>query len=372
VRRRAWRSISGAPRCAAYVRPAYRLDDPRRRTAGGRSSNAAPFTSKTSPPCARPEFPQDRPRDRRSILVTPLVREGVPLGAILSAESNDRRLRTTDRAPENLCRPGVIAIENVRLFQELAGREPASWPDGRAELQGPRARSGGAVSSHARPRVYGAGDDRLGDQSSCRAATAAPSYDIRRGTTRPFCSWRHPEPRTRELVELLRSTFTARARPLGRMALTREPGQIADICQDATYQSRVREIVLRTGYARAGQCPSSRERHAIGGLVSTARRRVSSRRTSSQLLRTFRRPVRAGLQNARLFQGVEGEEPATSRSPTGTSPRVPPPACRTAPHDLNAVIGFSEVLLERMFRRDHAQQDEYLQEHPLLGRHLLS
>jgi len=38
-----------------------------------------PFTSKTSP-LARDQFPKIG-RETRSILVTPLVREGVPLGA---------------------------------------------------------------------------------------------------------------------------------------------------------------------------------------------------------------------------------------------------------------------------------------------------
>ena len=33
---------------------------------------------------------------------------------------------------------------------------------------------------------------------------------------------------------------------------------------------------------------------------------------------------------------------------------------------LNAIIGFSEVLLERLFGELNAQQDDYLEGHPLL------
>ena len=35
---------------------------------------------------------------------------------------------------------------------------------------------------------------------------------------------------------------------LGRMATTGEPAQIRDIMADASYQSRLREVVLRLGY----------------------------------------------------------------------------------------------------------------------------
>src|SRR5215468_11320069 len=42
------------------------------------------------------------------------------------------------------------------------------------------------------------------------------------------------------------------------------------------------------------------------------------------------------------------------------------------PHDLNAIIGFSEVLSERMFGELNEKQDEYLKDIYASGQHLLS
>ena len=78
------------------------------------------------------EYPETVARSRRSgiisrtVLVTPLMREGVPIGAIFMRRREVRPF--TDEQVESLktfADQAVIAIENVRLFQEL-GRGTAN------------------------------------------------------------------------------------------------------------------------------------------------------------------------------------------------------------------------------------------------------
>ena len=71
----------------------------------------------------------DRDVGRRSattgrVLAVPLLREGAPIGAIddLARREVAAVLREADRAAETFADQAVIAIENVRLFQELQAR----------------------------------------------------------------------------------------------------------------------------------------------------------------------------------------------------------------------------------------------------------
>ena len=175
-----------------------------------------------------------------------------------------------------------------------------------------------------------------------------------------------------ELVELLRSTFIRKGEgAMGRMALTREPVQIPDILQDATYQSRVREIVLRTGYRALLAVPLLRESGIIGGLVINRKTPGEFAPDIIELLRTFATQSALAIQNARLFQEIEEKSRQLEIADRHKSEFL-----ASMSHELrtplNAVIGFSEVLLERMFGEINAKQDEYLQDILSSGRHLLS
>ena len=54
---------------------------------------------------------------------------------------------------------------------------------------------------------------------------------------------------------------------IGRLALTSEPVQIHDIMEAGSYQSRVREILIRLRYRSLLAVPLLREDHLLGGLV---------------------------------------------------------------------------------------------------------
>jgi signal transduction histidine kinase/HAMP domain-containing protein len=312
------------------------------------------------------EFPKID-RETRSILVTPLVREGVPLGAILVRRVEQQAF--TERQIELLktfADQAVIAIENVRLFQELQART-RELARSVGELQA-LGEVGRAVSSTLDLETVLATIVSRASQLSGSDGGAIYEYDQE---TETFLL-RATQNLDAELVELLRSTFIRKGEgAMGRMALTREPVQIPDILQDATYQSRWREIVLRTGYRAVLAVPLLRESGIIGGLVVNRKTPGEFAPDVIELLRTFATQSALAIQNARLFQEIEEKSRQLEIADRHKSEFL-----ASMSHELrtplNAVIGFSEVLLERMFGEINAKQDEYLQDILSSGRHLLS
>jgi signal transduction histidine kinase/HAMP domain-containing protein len=312
------------------------------------------------------EFPEVG-RETRSILVTPLVREGVPLGAILVRRIE--RQAFTERQIELLktfADQAVIAIENVRLFQELQART-RELARSVGELQA-LGEVGRAVSSTLDLETVLATIVSRASQLSGSDGGAIYEYDQE---TETFVL-RATQNLDAELVELLRSTFIRKGEgAMGRMALTREPVQIPDILQDATYQSRVREIVLRTGYRAVLAVPLLRESGIIGGLVINRKTPGEFAPGTIELLRTFATQSALAIQNARLFQEIEEKSRQLEIADRHKSEFL-----ASMSHELrtplNAVIGFSEVLLERMFGEINPKQEEYLQDILSSGRHLLS
>ena len=74
----------------------------------------------------------------------------------------------------------------------------------------------------------------------------------------------------------------------------------------------------------------------------------------------------------RLLTELQDTDVAASRSPASTSREFLANMSHELRTPLNAVIGFSEVLGERMFGELNEKQDEYVQDINASGTHLLS
>src|SRR5262250_3258067 len=156
----------------------------------------------------------------------------------------------------------------------------------------------------------------------------------------------------------------------GRLAVVQEPIQVPDILA-APAESRVRGALVRAGYRALLAVPLVREEHLLGGLTVIRKATGAFAPEVIDLLRTFATQSALAINNARLFREIEEK----SRQLEAAS-RHKSEFLANMSHELrtplNAVIGFSEVLNERMFGDLNEKQEEYLRDIHASGQHLLS
>jgi signal transduction histidine kinase len=315
----------------------------------------------------RDAFP-DAPRGLvRTVFGVPLLREGAAIGAIQVLRAEMKPLSDKQMSLlKTFADQAVIAIENVRLFQELQARtrELARSVDELKAL----GEVGRAVSSTLDLETVLSTIVSHASQLSGTDGGAIYEYDEE---TEEF-HLRATQNLDIGFVELLRSTRIRKGEgAIGRMAVTLEPTQIPDIERDASYQSRLRDAALREGYHALLAVPLLREQRIIGALSVNRRAPGEFAPDVIELLRTFAAQSALAIQNARLFQELEEKSRQLEVADRHKSEFL-----ASMSHELrtplNAVIGFSEVLLDRMFGDLNPKQEEYLQDILTSGRHLLS
>jgi signal transduction histidine kinase len=317
------------------------------------------------------EFPVGRDLQRRfghrTMLAAPLLREGVPLGAIVLIRLEVRPFTDKQIAlVQTFADQAVIAIENVRLFTELQARtrELTRSVDQLTAL----GEVGRAVSSTLDLETVLTTIVSRANQLSGTDAGAIYEYDEQAEEFHLRATQNLPE----DFLEIARPMALRKGEGgTGRLAETREPVQIPDIAEEHAYHSRLRDVLLRLGFRALLAVPLLREDHIIGGLVVNRKAPGEFSTETIDLLNTFATQSALAIQNARLFREIEDKSAQIEVANQHKSEFL-----ANMSHELrtplNAVIGFSEVLLERMFGELNPKQEEYLQDIFSSGRHLLS
>ena len=186
----------------------------------------------------------------RSRLGVPLLRGGRSIGAIVIfrtepghfADKHIELLKTfADQA--------VIAIENVRLFTELEART-AELTRSVGELKA-LGEVGHAVSSTLDLETVLSTIVSRATQLARMDGGAIHEYDEARGEFHLRTTSNLPD----ELVAALQAAPVAKGEgAVGRMAATREPAQFNDIAETGSYDSRIRESLVRYGYRSVSLC----------------------------------------------------------------------------------------------------------------------
>src|SRR5690242_19995944 len=318
------------------------------------------------------EYPESKERQKvsgsRTMLVTPLLREGIPIGTI--------NIRRTEVRPfsekhvkllETFAAQAVIAIENVRLFQELEARTQ-QLAHSVEELKA-LGDVGQAVSSTLDLQTVLSTVVGRAVQLSGTDCGIIYEYDE---STREFhlrASYQMEE----ELVKAYKATpLHPGEGATGRAAETRTPTQVADLHQEQEFATPgMRPILQRLGYQSLLAVPLLLDQKLLGALTIYRRQTGTFAPEIVNLLQTFATQSVLAIQNARLFREIEAkgrELEAANRHKSEFLANVSH-ELRTP---LNAIIGFSEVLQERLFGELNEKQAEYTDDILSSGRHLLS
>ena len=276
----------------------------------------------------------------RALLGVPMLRDGRAIGAITLGrrEAGDfseiqvQLLRTfADQA--------MIAIENVRLFKELETR--TSQLSRSVEELRALGEVGQALNSTLELEtvlstiVFRA--NLLAGTDSC----SVYEYDEQREEFHLLTSNNLAE----EVVAVARRSPIRRGEGVaGRMAVTLEPIQVADIAQPGAYQGPLRDVLLRAGARALVGIPLLRENRLIGGLTVTRKTPGEFSPEVIDLLRTFASQSALAIQNARLFRDLVAAQREAESANEAKSAFL-----ATMSHEIrtpmNAVIGMSGLLL---------------------------
>jgi signal transduction histidine kinase len=291
----------------------------------------------------------------------------MPLGAIMVRRAEVRRFSDKHvRLLETFAAQAAIAIENVRLFQELQART-RDLARSVEQLQALGA-VGQAVSSTLDLETVLATIVSRADLLAGADGGAIYEYDE---AGKVF----HLRATQRLGEELVAAT---RAEPirlgegaLGRAAQSRQPVEIPDVLDAAAYEGRMRAVMARTDFRAILAVPLLREGRILGGLAVLRKSPGRFAPEVVDLLKTLAAQSAIAIHNARLFRELEAKSQELE-----TATRHKSEFLANMSHELrtplNAIIGFSEVLGERMFGELNDKQAEYVQDILSSGRHLLS
>ncbi len=302
-----------------------------------------------------------RIRGDRALLIAPMLWEGRGIGSIFVGRATVGEFSEKEIGLlKTFADQAAIAIENVRLFQELQARtrELARSVEELRALGD----VGQAVSSTLDVETVLATIVSRADELSGTDGGSIYEYDEATEELYLRATRRHDG----ALARLRLGEGAA-----GRAAASREPVQIADIVEDDSIPARIRERNMRSGFRALLAVPLLREDRVLGALVVVRKSPGAFPPAAVELLKTFASQSALAIQNARLFREIEDK-----RRELEVANRHKSEFLANMSHELrtplNSIIGFSDVLLERMFGEVNEKQAEYLEDIRSSGEHLLS
>ena len=304
----------------------------------------------------------------RTILATPLLREGAPLGVIFIVRGPEVHPFSAKQIAllETFANQAVIAIENVRLFNELRERT-AELMRSVEELQALSAVSRTVSSTLDLPTVLTTIVSRA-VQLSGAAGGLIYEYDEATQEFRLQASHRMAE----ELVDVQRADpIHLGEGATGQAALRREPVQVPDIGDEQAYAvTRLRTALLGLGYRSVLAVPLLSEQRILG--VLTVWRQAAGQFPDEvvNLLQTFAGQSALAIQNARLFREI-----ADKGRQLEAASRHKSEFLANMSHELrtplNAILGFNEMILGEVYGSLTPDLREPLIDIQNSGRHLL-
>jgi len=304
----------------------------------------------------------------RTVLVVPLLREGAPIGTISIwryrvEPFTEKQIELVTRFADQ----AVIAIENVRLFQELQART------------GELARS--VEELRALGEVGRAVSSTL-DLETVLTTIVSRAVDLSETTGGIIYEFdeRSEELQLRashqvetELVEALRGApIRLGEGATGRAAALRTPVQVMDLLTEREFAvTQISPIAEALGYRSVLAVPLLLEDRIMGGLTVWRKQPGGFAPEAVNLLQTFAAQSSLAIQNARLFRELEEKGHLLEVASRHKSQFL-----ANMSHELrtplNAILGYTELLQDGIYGQIPERAQETMERVARSGRHLLA
>jgi signal transduction histidine kinase len=300
----------------------------------------------------------------RTLLGVPLLREGLPIGVITLGRTSVRPF--SDKQIElvtTFADQAVIAIENVRLFDEVQART-RELTQSVGELQ-----ALGEVTQAVNSTID------LQTVLSTIVAKAVQLSGTEAGTIYVFDD-ASQEFRLRAtygmddkiIAEIRNRHIRLGETAIGRAAERRMPVQIPDVQNDQS--SIVLDVIIRAGFRAHLTVPLLSAERIVGALVVRRKAPGEFPKHTVDLLQTFAAQSVLAIQNANLFTEIEEKSRALAEASERKSQFL-----ASMSHELrtplNAIIGLTEMMVSNAARFGTENALEPLRRVNAAGTHLL-
>ena len=297
----------------------------------------------------------------RTILGVPLLREGSPIGVVLLYRQEVRPF--TDKQIElvtTFADQAVIAIENVRLFDEVQART-RELTRSVGELRALGEVSQAVNSTLDLQSVL----DTIVTKATQLSSTEAGAIYAFDEADQQF-QLRATYGMTTEMIAVIKERHADFSEAVRAATQRREPDQVADLQPS----SRANELVLRLGFHARLVVPLLIPDKIVGALVVRRKAPGEFPQSTIELLQTFAAQSVLAIQNARLFAEIEDKSRQLAMASEHKSQFV-----SSMSHELrtplNAIIGLTEMMVTNAARFGTEKAAEPLQRVHRAGTHLL-
>ena len=291
----------------------------------------------------------------------PLLRDGKLIGVLVATRLNVELF--TDKQIELLTTfadQAVIAIENVRLFDEVQARTK-ELSQSVGELRALGEVSQAVNSTLDLQSVL----DTIVTRATQLSSTEAGAIYVFDEADQQF-QLRATYGMTAEMIAVIKEHHADFSAAVSAATQRREPDQVADL-QPA---SRANEMIMRLGYRARLVVPLLAADRIVGALVVRRKAPGEFSQSTVELLQTFAAQSVLAIQNARLFAEIEYKNRQLQMASENKSQFV-----SSMSHELrtplNAIIGLTEMMVTNAARFGTEKAMEPLQRVNRAGTHLL-
>jgi GAF domain-containing protein/anti-sigma regulatory factor (Ser/Thr protein kinase) len=299
----------------------------------------------------------------RAVVAVPFLRKGKPIGVLVVTRTHPQPFTAKQiELAATFADQAVIAIENVRLFNEVQART-RELSQSVEELQ-----ALGEVSQAVNSTLD------VNAVLTTIVTKAVALSDTEAGAIYTFDQsrqefWlRATHGMDDAMVAAIRDRrIGAGESAIGKAAAERAPLQIPDVLNET---SLVIDIIVRAGYRAMLIVPLLRADQIVGALVVRRKQPGEFPKRTIDLLETFADQSVLAIQNARLFREIEEKSREVAEASKHKSQFL-----ANMSHELrtplNAILGYTELILDSIYGEAPEKMRDVLERVQTNGKHLL-